>query len=134
MNETNGSAVEPEEAEINLTPMLDVVFIMLIFFIVTAVFIREPGIDITRPAAANIETPKSAVLIAINRDNEIWIDGDEIEMNLVRHRIEQLRTEKPESAVVIQADAESQSEYTLAVMDAAKAAGASSVLLSARGL
>lgn len=71
------------------------------------------------------------MLIAVSRDNEVWIDGEEIELSLAKSRIEQLRTDHPQSAVVIQADAQATNKFTLAVMDAAKAAGVSSVLLSA---
>jgi len=66
---------EEEEAEINLTPMLDVVFIMLIFFIVTAVFVKDPGVEITRPTAASAFTPeKGSIFIAVTAGNEIWVD------------------------------------------------------------
>ena len=70
------SAVQDEEAEINMTPMLDVVFIMLIFFIVTANFIKEPGLEINRPDASTAETQENAaILVAIGASGEIWMDG-----------------------------------------------------------
>ena len=71
---------EEEESEINLTPMLDVVFIMLIFFIVTASFIKETGIEVVRPGATTAEVPeKGSILVAISAANEIWIDRRKVD-------------------------------------------------------
>jgi len=110
--------------------MLDVVFIMLIFFIVTAVFVRDPGIEITRPTAATATFPPSSpVYVAISRDNEVWLDGARVET--VRYEIERLHAANPGGGVIIQADADARNEYTMAVIDAAKAAGISSIRLSA---
>ena len=79
------SAVQDEEAEINMTPMLDVVFIMLIFFIVTANFIKEPGLEINRPDASTAETQENAaILIAIGASGEIWMDGRRIDARQVK--------------------------------------------------
>ena len=131
-NAANDDLTDEEETEINLTPMLDVVFIMLIFFIVTAVFIKEPGIDITRPEAITRETPVGgAIYVAISPNNEIWIDGDEVELSAVRLSIERLHSENPEAGLIIQADAQARNENVIAVMDAAKAAGVQDVLIAA---
>jgi biopolymer transport protein ExbD len=79
------SAVQEEEAEINMTPMLDVVFIMLIFFIVTANFIKEPGLEINRPESDTSETQENAaILIAIGASGEIWMDGRRIDARQVK--------------------------------------------------
>ena len=84
-----GSHAEEEETEINLTPMLDVVFIMLIFFIVTASFVKEAGIDVRRPEAPEVLVkPKANILIAISAKNEIWIDGKNIDKRAVQAAIE----------------------------------------------
>ncbi|MGD8323979.1 MAG: biopolymer transporter ExbD [Gammaproteobacteria bacterium] len=123
---------DEEETEINLTPMLDVVFIMLIFFIVTAVFVKQPGIDIERPTALTREEPQGgAIYVAISPDGEIWIDGDEVELSGVRLQIERLHSENPEAGLIIQSDARARNENLIAVMDAAKAAGLSNVLIAA---
>lgn len=98
------SATDDEAGAIDLTPMLDVVFIMLIFFIVTATFIKEPGVEVERPDATTSDYKNSKILIAISNDNEIWIDKNEIDEALVKDQIELLIAENPKSPVVIQAD------------------------------
>ncbi len=126
------AAGDEEETEINLTPMLDVVFIMLIFFIVTASFIKEAGIDVTRPDAPTADVVDNAnILIAISDNNEIWIDRRNIDPRAVRPMIERMHAENPEGAVVIQADQKSYTETLVLVMDAARAAGVPNVSLAA---
>ena len=123
---------EEEENEINLTPMLDVVFIMLIFFIVTASFIKEAGIDVNRPDAPTAESQDdAAILIAISANDEIWIDRRQTEPTAVRGMIERLHAENPKGSIVIQADEESTNEMLVVVMEAAKQAGVSNVAISA---
>jgi len=114
---------QDEEEGINLTPMLDVVFIMLIFFIVTASFVKEAGIDVLRPDAKTAINKKNAnILVAISSKNEIWIDRQKVDKQAVRGQIERLHAENPEGSVLIQADRDSQSETLLAVMAAAREA------------
>ena len=123
---------EEEENEINLTPMLGVVFIMLIFFIVTASFIKEAGIDVDRPDAPTAESQDdAAILIAISANDEIWIDRRQTEPNAVRGMIERLHAENPKGSIVIQADEESTNEMLVIVMEAAKQAGVSNVAIAA---
>ena len=117
------AAQEDEETEINLTPMLDVVFIMLIFFIVTASFIKEAGIDVRRPEASEALAKKKAnILVAISSTNEIWIDGKDTDERAVKATFERLLAENPEGSVVIQADKEAYTETVVVVMDAARQA------------
>jgi biopolymer transport protein ExbD len=114
---------EDDDEGINLTPMLDVVFIMLIFFIVTASFVKEAGIDVLRPSAPTAYPKKSAnILVAISAKNEIWIDNQQVKPQAVRAQIERLHAENPEGAVMIQADKGSNAETLLQVMGAARAA------------
>ena len=123
---------EEEENEINLTPMLDVVFIMLIFFIVTASFIKEADIDVDRPDAPSADSQDdAAILIAISANDEIWIDRRETEPNAVRGMIERLHAENPKGSIVIQADEESTHEMLVVVMEAAKQAGVTNVAIAA---
>ena len=124
---------EEEENEINLTPMLDVVFIMLIFFIVTASFVKEAGLDVNRPDAPVTETtPEDAnILVAITADDQIFIDRRLIDPRAVRANIERLHAENPEGSVVIQADEDSTNEMLVVVMEAAKQAGVPNVAISA---
>ena len=122
---------EEEESEINLTPMLDVVFIMLIFFIVTASFIKEAGIQVTRPDAFTADKQENAaILVAISPNDEIWIDRREVEPKNLRTHIERLHAENPKGALVIQADEESTNEMLVIVMEAAKQVGVANVAIA----
>lgn len=121
-----------EENEIDLTPMLDVVFIMLIFFIVTASFIKEAGVDVKRPEAVTANKKDNAnILIAITSGNEIWIDRKPSDASALRSVIERLHAENPKGTVVIQADQDSNHETLVQVMDAARLAGVANVAISA---
>jgi biopolymer transport protein ExbD len=131
MFESAGS--EEEESEINITPMLDVVFIMLIFFIVTASFVKEAGIDVNRPDAETaVRQERANILIAISENNEIWIDQRQVDPRALRANIERLRAENPEGSVVIQADKKSVTETLVTVMDAARQAGVYNVSIAAQ--
>ncbi len=122
---------EEEENEINLTPMLDVVFIMLIFFIVTASFIKEAGIDVERPDTFTAESQDdAAILIAISPNDEIWVDRRETEPTALRGTIERLHAENPKGSIVIQADENSTNAALIIVMEAAKAAGVPNVAIA----
>jgi biopolymer transport protein ExbD len=120
------------ESEVNLTPMLDVVFIMLIFFIVTASFVKESGIEITRPGASTAtRNEKGNILIAITETNQVWMDRRQIDPKSLRANIERMRAENPNGAVIIQADVKSQNGLLVKVMDAAKLAGVKSISIAA---
>jgi len=121
-----------EETEVNMTPMLDVVFIMLIFFIVTASFVKEAGVEVNRQQASTAEPKESANLfIAITDNGQIWMDKRVIDVRAVRANIERLHAENPQGAVVIQADKNSKNGLLVQVLDAAKAAGVQNVSLAA---
>jgi len=122
---------EEESEEINLTPMLDVVFIMLIFFIVTATFIKEAGIQVDRPDTVTAESQEdAAILIAISANDEIWIDKQERDPRDVRVVIDRLHAENPKGSLVIQADEESTNEMLVIILEAAKAAGVTNVAIA----
>ena len=132
---TSRTTAEEEESEINITPMLDVVFIMLIFFIVTATFVKEAGIDVNRPDAATaVKQEKANILIAISANNEVWIDRRQVDIRAVRPIIERMQAENPQGSVVIQADKESKTDTLIKVMDAARSAGVSNVAIAAQEL
>ncbi|RMD86056.1 MAG: biopolymer transporter ExbD [Candidatus Dadabacteria bacterium] len=123
---------EPDESEINLTPMLDVTFIMLIFFIVTSSFVKEAGIDVNRPAAVTAERKEQgSIMVAITKDGHIWIDKREVDIRAVRSNLERLHAENPRAGVVIQADAESKNGLLVQVMDAARLAKIENVAIAA---
>ncbi|WP_439134602.1 ExbD/TolR family protein [Pseudomaricurvus sp.] len=124
-------AAEEEANAIDLTPMLDVVFIMLIFFIVTASFIKEAGIEIDRPEATTAMLKKNAnILIAVSSSNEVWIDKSRVDIRSVKSSIERLHAENPKGAVVIQADDDSNIETLTKVAEAAREAGVLDVSVS----
>jgi biopolymer transport protein ExbD len=126
------SQTEEDEGTIDITPMLDVVFIMLIFFIVTATFIKESGIDVDKPAAATaVVQEKASILIAIDADDKIWINRRQVDIRSVRAIIERLHAENPKGTVVIQADRESKNDALVQVMDASRRAGVYDIALAA---
>lgn len=125
---------EAAQSEVNMTPMLDVVFIMLIFFIVTASFVKEAGVDVIRPPAQTADPKdKGNILIAITENGQVWIDRRQVDPRSLRANIERLHGENPNGAIVIQADRRSQNHLLVAVMDAAKAAGVNRVAIAAEG-
>ena len=123
---------DEDENEINLTPMLDVVFIMLIFFIVTASFIKESGIDVNRPDAPVTESkPENAnILVVINANDEIWIDRRLIDPRALRANIERMHAENPSGSVVIRADKASTNKMLVTVMDSSRNAGVYSISIA----
>lgn len=113
-----------EDAEIDMTPMLDIVFIMLIFFIVTTVFVKEAGIDVNKPNGSLAVTPKNAnIFIAVTEDGKVWMDKREIDADSVRANLERLMAEQPSDVIIIQADKEAEHGLVVDVMDQIKAAG-----------
>ncbi len=122
---------QQEEEEINMTPMLDVVFIMLIFFIVTASFVKEAGIDVNRPPPAPDTPPedidKTSILVSIDEGDRVWIDNRLVDQRAVRANIERLLAEKPDSNVLVQAHKDSMTQILVRVMDAARMAGVKDV-------
>ena len=129
-----GNLLQEDEAEeINMTPMLDVVFIMLIFFIVTASFVKEAGIDVNRPEAATaVKKERANILVAISDTGEIWINKRQIDVRAVQANIERLKAENPQGSVVIQADKKATTDMLIKVMDASRAAGAFDISIAAQ--
>lgn len=125
MSRTRHAAANEEETEIDLTPMLDVVFIMLIFFIVTASFIKEFGLEVDRPDdAPEVDIPQENqnVLININASSEILVDNRRVDIRSVRSLIQRKLAENPEGSVIISAHSEARANTYAAVADAAKQA------------
>lgn len=123
---------EEEDSPIDLTPMLDVVFIMLIFFIVTSTFVKESGVDVTRPNAETAApTDASSIQVGIAANNQIWIEKRQVDKRAVRANIERGLAESPGAAVIIIADALSNTETLIDVLDQARLAGATSVSVAA---
>ncbi len=123
---------EPEEGGVDITPMLDVVFIMLIFFIVTATFIKEAGIDVDKPDAATaVVQEKASILVAIDAEDRVWINRRETDIRSLRAIIERLHAENPKGTLVIQADRNSRNEVLVQVMDQSRRAGVYNIALAA---
>jgi biopolymer transport protein ExbD len=125
--------MDEEEATIDMTPMLDVVFIMLIFFIVTASFVKEAGIDVNRPEAATaVKKDRANILVALSEKGEIWINKRKVDVRAVQANIERLYAENPQGTVVIQADRKATTDVLIKVMDASRAAGIEDVSIAAQ--
>ncbi|MFC6634637.1 ExbD/TolR family protein [Microbulbifer taiwanensis] len=125
MSRRRGKAVEEEKADIDLTPMLDVVFIMLIFFIVTASFVKEKALDVNVPDPdQQIETPpdedKQNILLTVNANDEIWMGTNRVDTRAVRARIAQLFAENPQAIVIVRAHNKSSADTYVQIADAAK--------------
>lgn len=116
--------------EVNLTPMLDVVFIMLIFFIVTTSFIKESGVEIERPeAAAASPRPDAQVLIAVTPEGAVWVDGKPVDVHRIGQQVADMLSD--DGSVVIQADQESTTGLLIEVMDRLKQAGVDQIAVAA---
>lgn len=127
-----GKFTEEQESPIDLTPMLDVVFILLIFFIVTASFVKESGIEVNKPEAQTaVKKELANIFVAINEHDEIWIDKRQVDVRALRAIIERLNAENPQSSIVIQADKRSTNEKLVKVMDAARQAGIYNIAIAA---
>lgn len=124
---------EEEDSEINITPMMDIVFIMLIFFIVTTSFIKETGIDPNRPEAETASRSELGnILIAISPSDQIWMNKNPIELQTVRILMEAAHAENPESSVVIVADELASTGIVIDIMDQIRLSGISKVSISAK--
>jgi biopolymer transport protein ExbD len=115
---------QDEESDVDITPLIDIVFIMLIFFIVTANFIKEAGVHVNKPEAQSATVQdKANILIAIDSKNNIWIERRKIDIRSVSPNVKRLRSENPEGSIVIQADEESKNKMLVGVIDALHSAG-----------
>ena len=122
-----------DENGLDLTPMMDIVFIMLIFFIVTTSFVKETGIEVNRPNAETAERDeKGNILVAISQNNEIWIDKRRVDLKAVRANIERLKIEYPEGSVIIEADKEARSGLLVETMDQIRLAGVQNISIAAK--
>jgi biopolymer transport protein ExbD len=121
-----------DEIDLDITPMLDVVFIILIFFVVSTSFVKESGVDVSRPGASSAERKERGnIMIGITADNQVWIDRRQIDIRAVRANIERLHAENPEGAVVVQADKDSKTGLLVQVIDQSRLAGVKDVSIAA---
>ena len=132
LNITASRRAAKKTLELNIAPLIDMVFILLIFFLVTTSFVKETGVDISRPTASTaVAKNKATILIGVTRDNTIHLDRREMDVRAVRSGVERAMAENPEASVVIVADKESRTGLVISVMDACKLAGAENVALAA---
>lgn len=124
-----------QETELDLTPMLDVVFIMLIFFIVTTSFVKESGITVNTPQAQTAQRQESAnILIGIHEAGDIWIDGRPIDVRALKATVARLHAENPQGTVVVQSDAKADTGVLVKVMDQVRLAGIDKIAVAARAV
>lgn len=132
LNITAARRGQKKTLELNIAPMIDMVFILLIFFLVTTSFVKETGVDINRPSASTaVSREKAGILIGITNDNRIFMESREIDIRAVRVNIERALAENPEGGVVIVADRESSTGVVIRVMDGCRTAGAENISLAA---
>ena len=133
LNITAGRRNKRSVLELNIAPLIDMVFILLIFFLVTTSFVRETGIDVNRPTASTaVDQSKATILIGIDETNRVFIDHREVDIRAVRANVERALAENPEGAVVVVADRESSTGTAIRVMDGCRMAGAKNVSLAAK--
>ena len=124
---------DEEESNIDMTPMLDVVFIMLIFFIVTASFVNESGLDVNRPPTSDEPPPEQEntnIVFRVSETNELTLEGRRIDIRAVRANVERMHAEKPEAKVIVSAHPKSKTEMFVQISDQAREAGVYDVSLS----
>lgn len=124
-------STDAEEAEINITPMLDMTFILLIFFIVMGSFVRPPGVDVNKPQAMTAQSLHAGVLIAVTSSGQIWMSKHQLQLDQVSGRVQQALAQAPQGNVVIIADKHAPSGLVVKVMGQAKDGGASAIALGA---
>ena len=119
-------------AAVNLTPLIDMVFILLIFFVVTSSFVKESGIEVNRPTAQTTERQERGnIIIAISSAGEVWMDKRQIDPQAVRSEVLRLKAENPEASVVIVADEKADTGILVKVMDQVRLAGITKVSIAA---
>jgi biopolymer transport protein ExbD len=119
-----------EEAEVNITPMLDIVFIMLIFFIVTTSFVKEQGLEVSRPSNAppkEVKQDKGPIVVKIDSSGLISVQGRVLEPRAVEANLERQKAEKPDSPLIIAAHPAADTEALVTILDAARAVDIESV-------
>jgi len=121
-----------EGNDVELTPMIDIVFIMLIFFIVTTSFVKESGIDVNRPSAATAEKKERGnILVAVRPDGDIWIDKRRVDLRAVKANIQRLIAKSPQSSVIIESDTDAKTGILVRVMDQVRLAGVQNISIAA---
>ena len=125
-------AIDQDDDSIDMTPMLDIIFIILIFFIVTTSFIKESGVEVQKPVAQSTKQKSGdVVLIALEADNDIWINKRRVDVRSIRANMERFKMEMPNVSVVIVSDKNSKTGYLVRIMDQVKLAGIKDISIAA---
>ena len=120
-------------SNVNLTPLIDMVFILLIFFLVTASFTKESGIEVDRPSAQTaVRQEQGSLIIGVNESGEVWIEGKQVKLRAIRAHVERLTAQNPEGTVIIMADKKSNTGTAIDVLDQVRLAGVSNVSIAAK--
>ncbi|MBL1142383.1 MAG: biopolymer transporter ExbD [Proteobacteria bacterium] len=123
---------ETAAESVNMTPLIDMVFILLIFFLVTASFTKESGIDVDRPTAQTaVREEQGSMIIGINKNGEIWMENQKIDLRAVRAHVEHNHAQNPEGTVIILADEDARTGLTVEVLDQVRLAGVTNVSIAA---
>lgn len=132
LNITPARRAKRQRMELNMAPLIDMVFILLIFFLVTTSFVKETGVDISRPVASTaVSKERANILIGITKDNLVFMDKREIDIRAVRANVERSLAENSEGAVIIVADKDSSTGIAIMAMDACRLGGAKNVSIAA---
>jgi biopolymer transport protein ExbD len=127
-----GSIIQDDDtSEINISPMIDMVFILLIFFIVTTVFVQEPGVEVTRaPANTAHQLERNSILIAVTSTGAVYYGGSEVGVSSLRSLIQRFMQENPEMPVIIEADIQSPAQTVIRILEQAKLGSAKNIHIS----
>ena len=120
-----------QPVHINVIPLIDVMFFLVLFFVATSSFIRETGVDVNRPAAKSAELQeKGNIIISVTKNGEIWVDRRKVDIRALRANVERMYAENPGSSVIIAADEEAQTGRLVATLDEARLAGVQNVAIA----
>lgn len=122
---------DEQTVHINVVPLIDVMFFLVLFFVATSSFVRDSGVEVNRPSARSATLQEKAnIVISVTRDGEAWIGGKRIDMRMIRNEVERLLGENPDSTVIVAADADGSSRLLVNVLDQARLAGAAHVAIA----
>lgn len=121
-----------DNVDLNMTPLIDMIFILLIFFMVTASFVRESGVDVERPVAQTAESRNPSVIVSIDHNNVVWVDNKTLDVRAVRSWMSHFLSESPEGAVIIAADNKSNTGVMIQVLDGCREAGVKNVSVATK--
>ena len=127
-----GPEKKSNEVELNMSPLIDMIFILLIFFLVTTTFVKESGVQVNRPVAASTQKQEETnIVIGVTKDGQVWIEGQPIDMRSVRSRMERFKHENPDGNVVITADKDCLFGVAIEVLDQVRLAQIKNVVVAA---